>query len=321
MDYFKALKIEPTTDKSAIKRAYNREWGVVLGDYEKTKVLNEAYDLALRYADNDHTTAQSVASAFVEENNSSPSVARAQWPHYEKSEEKVSMKKVCDNEINVTKPFEKIKNMSNVGENLTNGKEIFSIEEHLKNKDENSNTILNETRPREVKVFHDEKINTTMPHRKRQFHPLYLISVGVALIIFFIIRANFENTHQQQQYFEGFPIVISEPQPVNPNLLSEEALEELIDDLLEEWGVLITHDETFNTLYDTVWELLVDVEIALINTNLWRENEAIAIEVETQALWILDALVDYGHDISTEFLEYLYSDLKYLYEMLNQVDE
>lgn len=52
MDYFKRLNIEPTDDVNKIKRAYNQEWGKVLEDYEATKALNEAQELALEYAKN-----------------------------------------------------------------------------------------------------------------------------------------------------------------------------------------------------------------------------------------------------------------------------
>jgi len=51
MDIFEILGICPTTDKTVIKSAYHKAWGHVLGDYEATQQLNEAYEMALKYAD------------------------------------------------------------------------------------------------------------------------------------------------------------------------------------------------------------------------------------------------------------------------------
>jgi len=291
MDYFKVLGIEPTTDKSAIKRAYNRAWGDALGDGEKMKVLNEAQDLALAYADNGGEV-----SIGTSENEMTSDAA---WPHHEKNQE-------LDKEIAVTP----------------------AVEEQVVELDAISDNDSHETPTRDAwDVYYDDEVESDGEPRRRprrhRFQPRRLIFSGIGLVIFLLVRSAFDDVEPaeeiRQETFNGFPVVINEHQ-ANPPFETQEELDEAINDLLEELRAIGTRDEPFETLYDTVWELLVDIEMALLTTELWRENPDLVDEVETQVLWILDVLVDYGRDISIEFLEYLHADLEYLYEMINQAD-
>jgi len=328
MDCFKVLKIESTTDKTLIKRAYNRAWGEVLGDHEQTRILNEAYELALLYADG-----KDVNTEIVSPETDAPTETEVEdltkpiWPHHEQPKE--NQLPVQNIEASPTLLFENspIESPNDNASTINNNEEFHVEQKQLENDivaDKRWDVAASpiELEPVETVVKPKENFdpNTNIPAKKFKAHPIQWAFSIIAITVFFVIQISIrEPEPPRQQQIPNFDH-LRPSEAVNPNDLTQEELDALIYDLLEELGALGTRDEEFELLYDTVWERLIDIEMVLVYSDIWIDDPDLSDTIGDQMIWILNVFADYGRNLSVDDLEYLLGDLEHMYEQISHFE-
>lgn len=306
MDVFKILGIQPTTDQTVIKNAYYKAWGTVLGNEMATKRLNEAYELALAYAETD-------GDGLELNQQSEPKQASGQF----KVEQDQSFQM-----INTGNAQEAARRIDKNPLQTTFEAEALKLEQ--------------QDIP-EKKVDWQSEMVEEKARKKRRF---WISLVSYATIFFLqwygrnVWFAPTVLTPQEQEVIRIHQEFVIDDQRERADQRLADLLDLLeddhfqltnnqetlndsqIDDLREQINAIINSDNQIDDPYDEVWAFLYQVEDLLWESDLWQSEPELFAELENQINQISTVLIALGSDVSTDQLATYHAQLEEIYHLI-----